>query len=109
MRHFLSFASFALILLFGLPHLQSQSIPAQNRPPLRVGIVGLVHGHVQGFFERSLHDPAIEIVGIAEPDQSLFARYSKQFGLDGKLLFPSLEEMLDRDASASCARIHEYL
>jgi predicted dehydrogenase len=96
MRHFLSFASFALILLFGLPHLQSQSMDAQNRPPLRVGIVGLVHGHVQGFFERSLHDPAIEIVGIAEPDQSLFARYSKQFGIDGKLLFPNLEEMLDR-------------
>ncbi|MGB8988653.1 MAG: Gfo/Idh/MocA family oxidoreductase [Candidatus Sulfotelmatobacter sp.] len=96
MRHFLSFANFAFILLFGLPHLQSQSKPAENRPPLRVGIVGLVHGHVQGFFERSLHDPAIEIVGIAEADQSLFARYSKQFGIDQNLLFPSLEQMLDR-------------
>src|SRR5579862_9528974 len=96
MRCFSSFAAFGLILLLGLPLLQSQSMPAENRPPLRVGIVGLVHGHVQGFFERSLHDPAIEIVGIAEPDQSLFARYSKQFGIDQNLLFPNLEGMLDR-------------
>ena len=96
MRHFLFFASFELILFFGLPHLDSQSMPAENRPPLRVGIVGLVHGHVQGFFERSLHDPAIEIVGIAEPDQSLFVRYSKQFGIDQNLLFSNLEQMLDR-------------
>jgi predicted dehydrogenase len=61
-----------------------------------VGIVGLVHGHVQGFFEHSLHNPEIEIVGIAETDQSLAARYATKFGLDQKLLFPSLEEMLDR-------------
>ncbi len=40
---------------------------AQTHPPLRVGIVGLVHGHVHGFLERFRHSPEIEIVGIAEP------------------------------------------
>ncbi|MGA7505156.1 MAG: Gfo/Idh/MocA family oxidoreductase [Candidatus Sulfotelmatobacter sp.] len=68
----------------------------ENRGPLRVGIVGLVHGHVQGFFEHSLHDPTIEIVGIAEPDHALFARYSKQFSINQNLFFPNLEGMLDR-------------
>ena len=36
--------------------------------PLRVGIVGLVHGHVHGFLAQSRHSPEIEIVGVAEPD-----------------------------------------
>lgn len=87
-------ACLALVLASAAADLQGQSIPAENRTPLRVGIVGLAHGHVQGFFEHSLHDPAIEIVGIAEPDQALFARYSKQFGIDRNLLFPDLEQML---------------
>lgn len=76
--------------------LPARSTPEENHNPLRIGIVGLVHGHVQGFFEHSLHDPAIEIVGIAEPDQALFARYSKQFGIDRNLLFSDLQQMLKR-------------
>jgi predicted dehydrogenase len=64
--------------------------------PLRVGIVGLVHGHVAGFFEHSLHLPEIQLVGIAEPDQQLASRYAKQFGIDRPLFFSSLEVMLDR-------------
>jgi predicted dehydrogenase len=61
---------------------------------LRVGIVGLVHGHVKGFLEQSLHSPEIEIVGIAEPDQKVSARYAEQYGLDPNLLFTDLEKML---------------
>ena len=53
---------------------------AQNSStPFRVGIVGLVHGHVGGFFEHSLHLPEIQVVGIAEPDQALVARYAQKF------------------------------
>jgi predicted dehydrogenase len=61
---------------------------------LRVGIVGLVHGHVEGFFQRSLHRPDIQIVGIAEADQQVASRYAAQFGLDHNLLFTGLEDML---------------
>src|ERR1035438_406293 len=46
--------------------------PAQ--PPLRVGIVGLVHGHVHGFLAQSRHSPEIEIVGVAEPCRASKAR-----------------------------------
>jgi glucose-fructose oxidoreductase len=92
-----SFLLLALPLaLVATPRLAAQENPTPTAAPLRVGIVGLVHGHVQGFFEHSLHSPEIEIVGIAEPDQTLAARYGKQFGLDQKLLFINLEEMLDR-------------
>jgi predicted dehydrogenase len=64
--------------------------------PLRVGIAGLVHGHVEGFFQHSLHQPEIQIVGIAEPDQQVASRYATQFGLDRALLFTGIEDMLQK-------------
>src|SRR5260370_360158 len=54
-----------LPVLFAAVLSYAQTSPA--RPPLRVGIVGLVHGHVHGFLDQSRHSPEIEIVGIAEP------------------------------------------
>ncbi len=95
MRRFSSLISVLAFALFATLRVPAQT-PTSTAAPLRVGIVGLVHGHVQGFFEHSLHNPEIEIVGISEPDQALAAHYAKQFGLDQKLIFPSLEEMLDR-------------
>ncbi len=64
--------------------------------PLRIGIAGLVHGHVFGFFQTYLHSPAIQIVGIAEPDQDLASRIAKEYGLDKSLFYESLDEMLER-------------
>jgi glucose-fructose oxidoreductase len=94
MRHLL-IPMFLLCSLFlrTLPA-QTQSSPAASGAALRVGIVGLVHGHVDGFFHDSLHNPEIQIAGIAESNPQLFLRYAKQYGLDRRLLFPSLEEML---------------
>jgi predicted dehydrogenase len=69
---------------------------SQAEAPLRVGIVGLVHGHVQGFFESSLHNSEIEIVGIAEADRQVAARYASQFHLGQNLLFADLEQMLEQ-------------
>ena len=91
--------SFFLASLLLFCFCSSHSSPCQTSPlkaQLRVGIVGLVHGHVDGFFERSLHDPAIEIVGIYEPDQALSSRYASHYGLDHALLFTDLEAMLDK-------------
>jgi predicted dehydrogenase len=70
------------------------SAVGQSSAPLRVGIVGLVHGHVNGFFEHSLHRPEIEIVGIAESDTQLASSYASRFNIDRGLLFSSLEDML---------------
>jgi glucose-fructose oxidoreductase len=96
MRCFSSFTSFGLILLFSIPGLQGQSTSSKNRIPLRVGIVGLVHGHVQGFFDSSLHGPEIEIVGIAESDPSVSSYYATRYTLDRSILFAGLDEMLER-------------
>ena len=66
----------------------------QGAKPLRVAVVGLVHGHVAGFFGPALERKDIEIVGIAEPDEALSHRYAAEFKLDGKLFHRDLEEML---------------
>ena len=71
---------------------QSQAAPMP--PPLRVGIVGLVHGHVHGFLEQFRHSPEIEIVGLAEPDHQLLSQAAAKYGFDPGLLFSSLEEMI---------------
>jgi predicted dehydrogenase len=70
---------------------------AQESPahaPLRVGIVGLVHGHVHGFLGQWRHSPEIEIVGVAEPDRKLLDAAATRYGFDRGILFTDLEEML---------------
>ena len=94
----LSIAIFALVLFSLIPDSQAQTQPDANTKSsrLRVAIVGLVHGHVSGFFTQSLHRPDIQIVGIFEPNRQVLSRYQSQFQLDQPLLFTNLEEMLQQ-------------
>ncbi len=69
---------------------------AETHPALRVGIVGLVHGHVHGFLDQSRHSPEIEIVGIAESDKQLVAAAGARYGVGPGLLFSDVEEMLQK-------------
>jgi predicted dehydrogenase len=64
--------------------------------PLKLGIAGLEHGHVAGFLRRGLARADVQLAGIAERDQAVAARYVKNFKLDPALVYPSLEEMLDK-------------
>src|ERR1700756_3993893 len=88
------FASLVLAAFHGSAMAQTHS--ATTKPPLRLGVVGLVHGHVEGFFQHNLRRSDIQIVGVAEPNQQLFSRYAGQFSLDPKLYYANLEEMLQR-------------
>jgi len=67
---------------------------SQAQRPLRVGIVGLVHGHVHGFLGQSLHSPEIEIVGVAEPDARLLSAAAARYGFGPNQLFADLEDMI---------------
>jgi len=91
------FICFLAILLvgIGLPAKTTAESSAQSTgKPLRVAIVGLVHGHVAGFLGPALKRSDIQIVGIVEPDQQLAHRYTNQFKLDPKLLYSDVEQML---------------
>ncbi len=83
------------ILLFSIAALSLA--PAKSfaqAAPVRVAIVGLVHGHVQGFFGSLASHPEITVVGISEPDEALRARYIQSTHLPASLFFPSEAAML---------------
>ena len=64
--------------------------------PLRVAIVGLEHGHVEGFLGAlpSHHD--VELVGIADADSSLIDKYQQKYHLDRTLFYKSEANMIER-------------
>jgi len=95
MRKMIAITAFALSVLGGLP---------LRSAPLRLGIIGLVHGHAEGFLNGgalvpaggALHRSDVEIVGIAEPNRQLFDSYARKFHLSPNLYFSSVDEMISR-------------
>jgi predicted dehydrogenase len=92
----------SLFLTTGLAALSGSTVSAQQSSqsgaatsaPLRVAIVGLVHGHVGGFLQQNQHRADIQIVGVAEPDSKLAAFYGSKFSLAHEIFFASVEDML---------------
>jgi glucose-fructose oxidoreductase len=70
------------------------SFAQSGAKPLRVAIIGLVHGHVASFLGPALKRSDLQIVAIAEPDQQLARRYADKFRLDSRLLYTDVEQML---------------
>jgi predicted dehydrogenase len=68
---------------------------AAQTPPLRVGVAGLVHGHVAGFLDAALRRTDIKIVGIAEADTGVAGEYQRRYHLEEGGMFRSLEKMLE--------------
>ena len=69
---------------------------AQNQPaPLRVAVVGLAHGHVEGFLASLPQHKDVELVGIAESDSALAAKYQKKYSLPETLFFKSMANMIE--------------
>jgi len=102
----LSTLLFALILQAS-PASASSDAPA----PVRVGVVGLVHGHVGWILGRETRGD-IEIVGIAEADQALAERHAARFGFDMELVYASVEEMIDTtkpEAVTVFSNIYDHL
>ena len=93
----------------------TQLIYAQGaKKPLRVGVVGLVHSHVNGILNKAFKKTGqtdIEIVGIAEPNRELAERFSKQYGYPMSLVYPTVAEMLDKtkpEAATDFGRIVDH-
>ncbi|MGB2622128.1 MAG: Gfo/Idh/MocA family oxidoreductase [Candidatus Acidiferrum sp.] len=100
MRH----AFLASLFMCGIfPGFAATNAPAQTTAsatpvvaPLRVGIAGLVHGHVGGFLQTNLHRADLQIVGVAEPDRKLASFYESKFNLPHDIFFASVEEMIEK-------------
>ncbi len=71
-------------------------VPAQGAgAPLRVAIVGLEHGHVEGFLGQLPQHPNVELVGIAEADPALVAKYEKKYALASGLFYKDAASMIE--------------
>jgi len=81
-----------MTLLLALPCLNR----AQPAPPLRVAIVGLAHGHVEGFLSALPQHKEAELVGIADSDPALFAKYQKKYSLPETLFYRSEANMIEK-------------
>lgn len=83
-----------LLLALFAATLQAQ----QPKPPIRVAIVGLEHGHVDGFLNSFFSNPAdhanVIIAGIADPDAALRDKYEQKYKLPHLIFFSTEDEML---------------
>ena len=92
-----------LVLMFTfLAGFSNAAVPAAlPGSPTKIGIVGLAHGHVESFLKGGsltpagsiLNRPDVQVVGIVEPDQTLFDSYAKRHHLSASLHFRSIQEM----------------
>lgn len=79
--------------------------------PLRVGIAGLTHGHVHQILREAKRGD-LQIVGISEPNKELAERYLKQYNLPMDLLYPGINEMLDKakpEAVTAFGSVYDHL
>jgi predicted dehydrogenase len=67
---------------------------AQSDQPVHVVIVGLEHGHVDGFLHAFPRQHDAELVGIVDADSALRDKAEKNFHLDHSLFYSTLDEAI---------------
>jgi glucose-fructose oxidoreductase len=92
MKHCRIFVIACLVMLLAGGSTQAQT---NKTTKLRLGVVGFHHGHFLGFWRNYAHREDIEIVGYAEPDVALADEYTKKFKLDPKIVYHSVDEMME--------------
>jgi glucose-fructose oxidoreductase len=78
--------------------------PMPDSAPMKVAIVGLVHGHVDGFLKGGaltpaggiLNRPDVQLVGIVEPRRDLFDACAQRYHLPASLYFHSIQELVSQ-------------
>ncbi|MGH9617242.1 MAG: Gfo/Idh/MocA family protein, partial [Acidobacteriaceae bacterium] len=85
-----------LLLSFSVVNFAAAQDAPNATAPIRVAVVGLVHGHVAGFLPELKSHPEIQLVGIEEPDTGLADKCQKQFHLDPKLFYTQIAPMIQR-------------
>ena len=72
------------------------NVSAADSVPVTIAVVGLVHGHIDGFLNQLAAHPEVTLVGIAEPDMALRQKYAEKAHLSENLFFSSEAAMLDK-------------
>ena len=85
-------AIITLLLFFAGETLMRAQQPAQ----LKVAIVGLEHGHVEGFLSQLPKHPDVKLIGIADADSGLCQKYGKKYSLAETLFYKTEANMIER-------------
>ena len=85
-----------LLILTTLFAVLTSTVYAQTdeKKPVKIGIAGLTHSHVHGILRRADRGD-ITIVGIAEPNRALAARYAERYGFSMDIVYDDLSAMLE--------------
>jgi glucose-fructose oxidoreductase len=88
--------SFLFITMFMMFAAASVDAQAEGVQPLKVAIVGLEHGHVEGFLSQLLKHTDVQLVGIADANTELWQKYGKKYSLADALFYKSEANMIER-------------
>lgn len=86
-------------------------LSAQNTLPLRLGVAGVTHGHLNEVIVR-MERGDFEVVGVAEPDAEWRENNGLRKKLDASLFYADLGEMLDKtkpEVVVAYGSIYEHL
>lgn len=75
--------------------LLATQVQAAEDAPLRIAVIGLVHGHVEGVLWNARERADLQIVGVYDPDPELFEKYRAKYALSPDIYFDDLAGMLD--------------
>ena len=92
-----TFAAACLFVAYGFA---AAGQSGETARPLRVCIVGLVHGHVDGFLHSATKRRDVEIAGVYDPDEALRQMYAQRYGLVSNIFYADLATMLDLQLNA---------
>jgi predicted dehydrogenase len=67
-----------------------------NAKPIRVGVAGMTHDHINQVFDYIGKQQDVEIVGFAEPNKALAMRLLKRHNLPESMWFPTLEALSNK-------------
>ena len=84
----------AVLVSYLLSTVAGVSCAFAQEAPLRVGIVGLEHGHVSGFLKQFPNQHEVQLVGIVDADTALSHRYAQEFHLDPSLFYGQLDALI---------------
>ncbi len=84
-----------LLFTLAAPLLAAAQSSSDNPKPLRLGIAGLVHSHVDGFLRALKNRTDVQVVGVFEPDAAIQRKYAQRYNLPDSVFFIALDTMLD--------------
>jgi glucose-fructose oxidoreductase len=83
-----------LAILLAVIVVGTAGVGGQEKAPIRVAIVGLVHGHAHGLLRMMPSNTNAKLVAIYEPQKELVEQYVKQYHLEAVPAYNDLEKML---------------